>query len=100
MTWEVSSDFWEEEMEEEEEKEEESDCVKLDWLDWDWARARATCLEIWGVRTARIWEVMADSELELEELDELWLLKLLWLLELWLEVLNALTGAGAGAAAT
>ena len=60
-----------------------------DWLDWDWARARATCLEIWGVRTARIWEVMADSELELEELDEL-----------WLEVLNALTGAGAGAAAT
>ena len=65
ITWLVSSCFWAAETELEDTEELESDWVKVEedcWEDW---RARATCCAIWGVSTARIWEVIADSELEL-----------------------------------
>ena len=50
------------------------------------------------MRTERIWEVISASEL-LELLDEKLLLEWLdWLLdELWLAVVKALVGSGAGA---
>ena len=79
--------------------EEETEELESDWVEEDWARARATCSEIWGVSTERIWEVIWASELLELELEE----KLLedWLLELWPmeEVVKDLAGSGAGAGA-